>query len=130
MTNTPTTEQTELNKEDDIVFARGGVRPTLRTEQFYTFLRKVLPLYDGSDRWAKQTLVRCIVDGYTKGRFLKKKGSNQYYLLPVHKIEDQIVLTFRAFKSKTSSNATKNPDINTKVGAYSLFHSTNDDSQF
>ena len=106
MTTKPASEETQLNTEDDIVFARGGFRPTLRTEQFYAFLRKLLPLYENSDRWAKHSLVKCIVQSYTQGRFLKKKGSGRYFLLPVHKVQEQIVLTFRAFRatSRTTSN--------------------------
>lgn len=110
MTTKPVTEETQLNMEDDVVFARGGFRPTLRTEQFYTFLRKLLPLYEKSDRWGKHSLVKCIVESYTQGRFLKKKGSSRYFLLPVSKVEQQIVLTFRAFKTTSRASATHNND--------------------
>ena len=89
-----------LDEINDIVFARGGLRPTKRTEQFYSFLRKLMPIYENSKGWTRQCFVRCITKSYTCGRFLKKRGSTGYTLLSNEQVHEQIAITYRAIRAR------------------------------
>lgn len=98
----PDAQKVTPNLALDIIFSRGGIRPTEQTAHFYKFLKKLAPLYDSTltKRWTKQFLIRCITNSYTSGRFLKKIGKNNYYLLTDEQVHDHIVVAFRAIKTR------------------------------
>ena len=104
-TEKKTCETTWTNDRDDIIFARGAARPTIRTAQFCNFLHKTVPLFKACNCNQRQMLVRSLATGHRHGRFLKKENAHIHHHLCRIDVEKHILLAFRAMNAKAKPTA-------------------------